>query len=80
MRVEGQPALALGLGVLLDQACAGVRDGPFDPEVRAVELDVPPPQRAQLAAAQTGDHRQPEQEPPLGLGPGVVEQVGRLPC
>ena len=54
--------------------------GSLDPEVLPVQIEVPPPQRAQLAAAQTGDHRQPEQEPPLGVGPGVVEQVGRLAC
>ena len=79
-RFEGEPALVVGLGVLLDQPRPGVRGGPLDPEVRPVQVDVPPSQRAQLAAAQTGDHRQPEQEPPLGVGPGVIEQVGRLAC
>ena len=38
--------LAVGLGVLLDQAGAGVSGGPLYPEVRPVQVDMPPPQRA----------------------------------
>ena len=50
-RVEHDAARLVRLGVLLADYLTGVRDGPRDGEGRHLDVDVAPPQAAQLAPA-----------------------------
>jgi len=76
--VERDPAVLMGLGVLLPRHAVQLRDRPLHGQHPAGEVDVEPAQRAQLAAPEAGHHRQPDQHGPVGVLPGAGEDARRL--
>ena len=78
LRVEGQPPLLVGLGVLLAPLAARTARSPAAGDDAPVEIDVRPPQRAQLAASRAGRHRQPHERAPVGVLPRRVDDPRRL--
>jgi hypothetical protein len=78
LRVERDLPLLARLGVLLHKPGAGLGHAPLHDQRPTVEVDVLPPQRDHLATARPRHHRQPEEQAPLRVGPGRVEQRCRL--
>jgi hypothetical protein len=76
LRIERHPPLLVGLGVLLQELKAELRDRPAVGEHAVVQLDIRPSQRAELAASRAGRHREPDQRSPIGVGPGLLQYTG----
>ena len=60
IRVDGQPAVLVGLGVLTNAAAAANDVVERNVHQGAVQIDVTDLQAVQLTAADTGDHHQPQ--------------------
>ncbi len=67
------PALH-GLGLLLGDPRLGLGVAAVDPQDRLVDVEMVPAQRGHLAPARPGDHGEPQQQAPLGIRPGRVQQ------
>ena len=60
--VQGEAPLAAGLGGLVDQGLPAHVDHPaLQQDLAPIQVDVVPAQRAQLPAAGTEHHRQPQE-------------------
>jgi hypothetical protein len=62
--VERDPALLVGLGVLLPRLAAFSRNGAAHVQHRTIQVEIIPAQGAQLSATGAGRHGQPHQHAP----------------
>jgi integrase len=67
LEIKRDAAHLVALGVLLSSGRAPASDAPLDREHRLVQIDVTPPQAAELATAASRRHREPEERTPLGV-------------
>jgi len=77
VRVDGQPAVLVGLGVLADALTAADHIVESNVHQAAVQIDVADLQAAQLATAHAGDHHQPQVQTQGGApSPGLGDHLG----
>jgi|SRR6266511_3089509 len=73
VRVDREAAVLFALGCLLAQFAS---EGTVDGDLSSFEVDIGPAQSAQLAAAASGDHDDPQESSPRWRLPGFVEYRG----
>jgi hypothetical protein len=67
VRRERQPARGMGLGVLLPQPASGLEQVTQDQELGRLQVDIPPPQGAQLPSPSARRRSQPQQDREVGI-------------
>ena len=76
--VERDAPVLVGLGALLPRPAASLTNAPLELDHAGVELKVAPAEAAELTATEASDHRQPDEQAPLRIIPGLAEDPGGL--
>lgn len=64
--VQDDATVTAGLGVLLPNLAAILRDGLLQMQHATVQIEMSPPNRTDLATTRAHDHREPDERPPVG--------------
>src|SRR5687768_11054523 len=72
LRVKDDPPALVCFRVLLPHTAAGLGDARPDVEDSGLEVDPVPAQRAELTAPGAGSYREPDEHPPVRVGPRLL--------